>query len=113
MKSSVSDCLRAIPGPCSVRWPDGERFKRAFAHGTMSVELYAPLGNDPQQPHAQDELYFIYSGTGIFRVDGDSQAFAPGDCFFVAAGVTHRFEAFSEDFCAWVVFWGPLGGESP
>ena len=23
----------------------------------------------------------------------------------------HRFEAFSEDFATWVVFWGPPGGE--
>lgn len=113
MKSSVNDCLRAIPGPRTARWPDGERFKQAFAHGTMSVELYAPLGHDPQQPHAQDELYFIHSGTGVLRIDGDSQPFAPGDCFFVAAGAAHRFEAFSEDFRAWVVFWGPPGGERP
>jgi hypothetical protein len=30
---------------------------------------------------------------------------------FVAAGVPHRFEEFSRDFAAWVVFWGPKGGE--
>jgi mannose-6-phosphate isomerase-like protein (cupin superfamily) len=75
--------------------------------------VYAPRGHDPQQAHDQDELYFIHSGTGMFNIDGSSQAFSPGDCFFVAAGVTHRFEPFSDDFCAWVVFWGPPGGELP
>jgi len=29
----------------------------------------------------------------------------------VAAGVTHRFEEFSDDFGAWVMFYGPEGGE--
>jgi len=31
---------------------------------------------------------------------------------FVAAGEEHRFEAFSDDFAAWVVFWGEKGGET-
>jgi mannose-6-phosphate isomerase-like protein (cupin superfamily) len=112
MKANVADLLRRLPGKRSERWPEGERFVGAFAHGTMSVELYAPRGSDPQQPHAQDELYFIHAGTGHFVQAGERQAFAAGDCFFVAAGVPHRFEDFSADFAAWVVFWGPEGGEA-
>lgn len=91
----------------------GERFKQGFAHGSMSVELYAPIEVDPQHPHDQDELYFIHSGSGVFTIDGNSQRFQSGDCFFVAAGVPHQFEKFSPDFSTWVVFWGPPGGESP
>jgi len=30
---------------------------------------------------------------------------------WVAAGVEHRFENFSADLAAWVVFYGPAGGE--
>ena len=30
---------------------------------------------------------------------------------FVPAGVEHRFDDFSDDFAAWVVFFGPKGGE--
>ena len=30
---------------------------------------------------------------------------------FVPARVDHRFEEFTPDFAAWVVFWGPRGGE--
>lgn len=33
------------------------------------------------------------------------------DAIFVEAGVEHRFEDFSDDFSAWVIFWGPDGGE--
>ena len=112
MKASAADLRARLPGPVSDQWPQGERFVRAFAHGTMSVEYYAPVGTDPQTPHAQDELYFIQSGTGVFELDGAMHAFAPGDCFFVAAGVRHRFAEFTPDFATWVVFWGPPGGES-
>ncbi|MGH8028603.1 MAG: cupin domain-containing protein [Arenimonas sp.] len=111
MKASVADLLARLPGLASAKWPDGERFATAFAHGTMSVELYAPRGADPQAPHAQDELYFIHAGTGLLRIADTAHPFAPGDAFFVAAHVEHRFAEFSDDFAAWVVFWGPQGGE--
>jgi mannose-6-phosphate isomerase-like protein (cupin superfamily) len=111
MKSTASDLLSKLPGPVSVKWPHGERFARAFAHGSMSVEFYAPLGSDPQTPHTQDELYFVHAGIGEIVIAGQRHTCAPGDVFFVAAGIEHRFENFSSDFSTWVVFWGPQGGE--
>ena len=36
-----------------------------------------------------------------------------GEALFVPAGVEHRFEDFTDDFAAWVVFYGPEGGERP
>lgn len=89
MKYSVEQGLARLPGP------NGERFAELIAHGTMRPELYAPRGDDPQQPHAQDGLYFIHSGRGQF-VQGQER---------------HRFEEFTDDFATWVVFWGPPGGE--
>ena len=113
MKALASDLLARIPGAPTAKHPDGAPFAVAFRHGTMLVELFAPLGVDTQSPHAQDELYFIHAGTGTFVSGGERHAFAPGTCFFVPAGVVHRFEGFTPDFAAWVVFWGPPGGESP
>jgi mannose-6-phosphate isomerase-like protein (cupin superfamily) len=112
MKVSVADLLARLPGPVTADWPMGERFVRALAHGSMSVELYVPVGEDPQKPHDQDELYFIHRGRGVLRIDRERYTFGPADCFFVAAGIDHRFEQFGDDFAAWVVFWGPTGGES-
>lgn len=77
----------------------------------MSVEVFAPKGADLQQPHTQDELYFIHSGTGQIVINGQRFEAAVGDAFFVAAGVMHRFENLSNDFITWVVFYGPQGGE--
>jgi mannose-6-phosphate isomerase-like protein (cupin superfamily) len=106
-----SELLHRLPGPRSAKWPDGERFVEAFRHGTLVLELYAPRGHDPQTPHDRDEVYFVISGSGEFVQAGERQAFAAGDALFVAAHVEHRFENFSPDFAAWVVFYGPLGGE--
>ena len=112
MKVLAHELLQRLPGPTSARWPDGERFVRAMAHGTMSVELYAPRGHDPQAPHAQDELYFIHAGTGELIIGQERRWFEPGTAFFVPAGTPHRFENFSADLATWVVFWGPAGGEA-
>lgn len=111
MKASAADLMNQLPGPSTDKWPTGEYFARALSHGSMSVELYAPHGLDPQIPHTQDELYFVISGAGAFEVADEIFGFSPGDCFFVRAGVEHRFVEFSENFTAWVVFWGPQGGE--
>lgn len=112
MKATAAELMARLPGPVDATWPDGARFVQAFAHGSMSVELYAPVGTDPQMPHRQDELYFVISGTGEFVLGSERTPFAPGTVFFVPAGATHRFERFSPDFASWVVFWGPEGGES-
>jgi mannose-6-phosphate isomerase-like protein (cupin superfamily) len=111
MRARSSELLLRLPGPQSEKWPDGERFVEAFRHGTLVVELYAPRGHDPQTPHDRDEVYFVISGSGDFVHAGEREAFAAGDALFVAAQVEHRFENFSTDFAAWVVFYGPSGGE--
>jgi mannose-6-phosphate isomerase-like protein (cupin superfamily) len=111
MKASLPELLARLPGPRTVRWPEGERFVQAMAHGSMSVELYAPQGHDPQQPHAQDELYIVAAGSAEFVRNGERMLCAAGDVLFVPAEMEHRFERFSLDFSTWVVFWGPKGGE--
>ena len=90
---------------------DSERFAAVFRHGTLSVELYAPRGHDPQQPHTRDEVYVVVSGSGTFVHGDERDPFVPGDFLFVPAGLDHRFEDFTDDFGTWVLFYGPEGGE--
>ena len=111
MKASIAATLARLPGPPSARYPQGAPFVTVMAGGTMSVEVFAPRGVDLQTPHTQDELYFVYAGTGEIVINGQRFDAAAGDAFFVAAQVEHRFENFSEDFVTWVVFYGPPGGE--
>ncbi|HEY4772491.1 MAG TPA: cupin domain-containing protein [Steroidobacteraceae bacterium] len=111
MKTSLDQILARIPGAPTQKWPEGDRYATALAHGSMSVGLYVPLGRDPQTPHSQDEIYIVRSGEAEFSVRGERQPCKTGDVLFVAAGIEHRFENLSSDFSAWVVFWGPKGGE--
>ena len=78
----------------------------------LTVELYAPRGNDPQTPHSRDEIYVIISGTGHFRHGSHETTFGAGDVLFVPAGEEHRFVEFTDDFATWVFFYGPEGGEA-
>ncbi len=93
-----------------VPTPDGKRFATVFNHGGLVVEIYAPRGNDPQQPHTRDELYFVASGSGEYVCDETRQPFGPTDLLFAAAGAEHRFENFTDDLVVWVIFYGPEGG---
>jgi mannose-6-phosphate isomerase-like protein (cupin superfamily) len=104
---AVEDALSRLPGAA------GERFASVLEHGSLLVEIYAPRGNDPQQPHTRDEVYIVMRGSGVF-LNGDVRHwFTRGDLLFVPAGREHRFEAFTDDLVTWVIFYGPEGGESP
>lgn len=104
---SVAEALARVPGA------NGERFAKVLEHGSLVVEIYAPRGTDPQQPHTRDELYVVVEGRGEFVNGAERHDFAPGDALFVPAGVLHRFENFTDDLVVWVIFYGPEGGESP
>jgi len=111
LSADAGALLARLPGPKTPAWPDGETFTLGFASGSMSVEIYAPVGHDPQTPHDQDEIYIVHSGKAVFVMAGERHAVAAGSAFFVPAHVEHRFVEFSRDFATWVVFWGPKGGE--
>ena len=105
LKSTIDEALQLLPGP------NGQRFATVFEHGSLLVEIYAPRGTDPQNPHTRDELYFVAIGSGEFVCGDNRQSFGPTDILFAAAGVSHRFENFSDDLTVWVMFYGPEGGE--
>src|ERR1700692_275812 len=106
MKATASELLRQLPGKVTDEWPMGERFIRGLAHGSMSVEIYAPVAVDPQTPHDQDELYFIHNGHGVMLIGGARYSFAPGDCFFVAAGARHQLVSICAGAFAGRLCWG-------
>jgi mannose-6-phosphate isomerase-like protein (cupin superfamily) len=82
-------------------------FARLIEKDVFDVSLYKPEKIDPQTPHARDELYVIASGSGKFFCDRETEAVATGDVLFVAAGVEHRFQDFTDDFSAWVIWPRP------
>jgi len=105
------DAARQLPLPPNAKWPAGVPFVTVFQHGSMLTELCQLRGQDHQTPHEQDELYFILEGSAVFvHADGE-QPVQRGHAILVPAGKAHHFKDMSADFAAWVVFWGPPGGE--
>ena len=103
---SLADALAKGPPP------PGNLAAPIFSHGSLVVELYTPVGHDPQKPHTRDEVYFVTRGKGFFFDGEQRHSVETGSFLFVPAGHTHRFEDFSSDFVVWVAFYGPEGGES-
>ncbi len=102
---SFAQTQSGIPGPA------GERVAAALKRGTLDVVLSVPLPPNRQTPHAQDELYAVVRGRGVLVHAGRRDAFEAGDLLFVAAGVEHHYEAFTDDLALWRIFYGPSGGE--
>ena len=76
---------------------------------SLSLGLYMlPAGGaDPQQPHNEDEVYYVASGRGVIRVGDEDRAVGAGSVVFVQAGVEHRFHSLAEDLVVLVFFAPP------
>jgi quercetin dioxygenase-like cupin family protein len=74
----------------------------------LSMGLYElPAGGiDPQQPHTEDEVYYVVSGRALIRVGNEDQRVSAGSIVFVAANVEHRFHTITEDLSI-LVFFAP------
>ena len=84
----------------------GQRWLEFLRVPALSAGLYRlPAGgDDPQQPHSEDEIYYVVCGRARFRVGREDRALAPGTVLFVPARVEHRFHSISEDLVLLVVF---------
>jgi mannose-6-phosphate isomerase-like protein (cupin superfamily) len=65
--------------------------------------------NDPQQPHTEDEVYFVVGGRARFRAAGEVRSVEAGAVLFVEKGVEHRFFDITEDLTV-LVFFAPAEG---
>ncbi len=95
----------------SQRMDLGQLYLEFFKAPTMSLGVYelAAGSVDPQQPHTEDEVYYVVGGTGQVRIADEDTEIRSGSVIFVAAGVEHRFHSISEDLKLLVVFAPPRG----
>jgi mannose-6-phosphate isomerase-like protein (cupin superfamily) len=61
---------------------------------------------DGQQPHTEDEIYYVVEGKACLQVNGEDLAVEVGTVAFVGAGVEHRFHSIEEDLKV-LVFFAP------
>lgn len=91
----------------------GQRWHEFLRVPALSVGLYvlAAGSSDPQQPHTEDEVYYVISGHAKIRVADQQQAVGPGSIVYVAKGVEHRFFDMEEQLTV-LVFFAPAEGSS-
>jgi len=59
---------------------------------------------DTQQPHTEDEVYYIISGRGLIRVGSEDRPVEAGTVVYVKANIEHRFHTITEDLRILVIF---------
>jgi quercetin dioxygenase-like cupin family protein len=64
---------------------------------------------DRQQPHTEDEVYYVVNGKASFRAGEETQLVAPGSVIFVERLAEHRFCDITEDLTV-LVFFAPSEG---
>jgi quercetin dioxygenase-like cupin family protein len=91
-----------------VREQSGGLYHEFINAPSMSLGVYelAAGARDPQEPHTEDEVYYIVRGRGRLRVGDEDTAVESGSIVFVAANVEHRFHDVAEDMTI-LVFFAP------
>jgi mannose-6-phosphate isomerase-like protein (cupin superfamily) len=84
----------------------GTLFYEFFRVPNLSAGLYrlAAGATDPQQPHGEDEVYFVLHGHATLQVETDNVVVGPGSIAHIPARVPHRFHTITEALEVLVVF---------
>ncbi|MDP9226485.1 MAG: cupin domain-containing protein [Actinomycetota bacterium] len=85
---------------------DKELYVEFLRVESMSAGLYSlPAGGtDPQDPHTEDEIYYVIAGRASIDIDGDVQPVESGAVIFVEKNVDHRFVDIAEALEVLVLF---------
>lgn len=76
---------------------------------SMGLYVLSAGSRDPQQPHTEDEVYYVVSGRGQIQVGNEDRAVQAGSLIYVAKQVAHRFHSITEDLQV-LVFFAPAEG---
>ena len=102
--------VRRVPEEMAKLSPAERDFAEIFRSpsGSLSMTVVRrPSGTvDDQQPHTEDEVYYLIKGRTGLLIGTDRVELQPGSVAFVAAGVEHRFVDITEDLEI-LVFWSP------
>ena len=90
------------------RGKTGRRYREFLRVPAMSAGLYVlPAGGTgSQQPHHQDEIYYVIRGRGRLRAGDEDAEVSAGSVLFVAAEIEHRFHDVTEELAV-LVFFAP------
>lgn len=86
----------------------GESYLEFLRVPSLSMGVYTlPAGSeDLQEPHTEDEVYYVAHGKATMRIGSDHRQISAGSIIFVAANVDHCFCDITEDLTV-LVFFAP------
>ena len=92
----------------------GKLYHEFLKVDALSVGLYMlSVGSvDPQQPHTEDEVYYVVSGRAEVMMGEDVQSVETGSIIYVPAHVVHRFQNITEGLTL-LVFFAPADYSFP
>jgi len=77
--------------------------KDSLAAGILILK---PGEEDTQEPHENDELYFVISGNGYLKIKNKNYKVSKEKLFFVAKGVPHYFHSNTKNLKVLYFFGG-------
>ena len=85
---------------------EGRPYYEFLNRGSLSVGIYylTPDEPDRQQPHTEDEIYYVLSGEGSIEIDGEQTRVRPGSVVFVEKHIPHHFLDYPEGLTLLVIF---------
>jgi mannose-6-phosphate isomerase-like protein (cupin superfamily) len=92
----------------ATREQSGQLYHEFLRVPAMSAGIYqlAAGSVDPQEPHTEDELYYVAQGRARIHVGEEDIPVEAGSLVFVASKVEHRFHTITEDLTV-LVFFAP------
>ena len=102
----------AIADILQQRDDSGKRYLEFLRVPSLSVGVYVlPAGGDDlQQPHAEDEVYYVLAGHGMIHVAGEDRPVEAGSVIYVAAHAVHYFHTIRDELRI-LVFFAPAEGD--
>ena len=100
------DLRDLVDGLADGRHDFAEFFRSPGGSLSLTVARWPAGSIDDQQPHSEDEVYYVARGRARLTIAGETFAVGPGSVAFVATGVEHRFSDIDEDLAV-LVFWVP------
>jgi len=90
------------------RAQSGKSYLEFLRVPALSAGMYVlPAGaTDTQQPHKEDEMYYVASGRARMQVGSEDRAVTRGSVIFVEAHREHRFYDIKEELVV-LVFFAP------
>jgi len=100
------DLPTLLAGLATDRHDFAEVFRAPGDSLSLTVARWPAGSADDQQPHTEDEVYYVAAGHAVLTIGAETVPVVPGTVAFVAAGVEHRFSEITQDLEV-LVFWAP------